>query len=116
MANRLNHDDYTIAWIAALVVKAEAAMGMLDKSHFASERGDDYIYTRGGINGRNVVVATRLTGQNYGMGAAVALVNQVKLREHLLRAMSGCRRGSTRSISGCATYISETSWCACPIK
>ena len=116
MANRLNHDDYTIAWIAALVVKAEAAMGMLDKSHFASERGDDYIYTRGGINGRNVVVATRLTGQNYGMGAAVALVNQVKLREHLLRAMSGCRRRSTRSMSGCATYISETSWCACPTK
>jgi nucleoside phosphorylase len=43
-------------------------------------RGDDYIYMGGEINGHNVVVATWPTGQNYGVGAAAALVNQVKAR------------------------------------
>ena len=83
MASRLNHDDYTIAWIAVLPIEAEAALGMLDKKHqghFAYEPGDDYNYMGGGINGHNVAVAPRPTGQNYGMGAAVALVNQVKTR------------------------------------
>lgn len=33
MAAHLNHDDYTIAWIAVLPIEAEAALGMLDKEH-----------------------------------------------------------------------------------
>ena len=83
MADYLIHDDYTIAWIAVLPIEAEAALGMLDKQHqgqFESVRGDDYIYIGGEINGHNVVVATWPAGQNYGVGAAAALVNQVKAR------------------------------------
>lgn len=83
MGHILNHDDYTIAWLAVLPIEAEAALGMLDKRHdgqFESVRGDDYIYVGGEINGHNVVVATWPAGQNYGVGAAAALVNQVKAR------------------------------------
>jgi nucleoside phosphorylase len=83
MADHLIHDDYTIAWIAVLPIEAEAALGMLDKQHqgqFESVRGDDYIYIGGEINGHNVVVATWPAGQNYGVGATAALVNQVKAR------------------------------------
>jgi nucleoside phosphorylase len=83
MGRILNHDDYTIAWLAVLPIEAEAALGMLDKQHngqFESVRGDDYIYVGGEINGHNVVVATWPAGQNYGVGAAAALVNQVKAR------------------------------------
>jgi len=83
MAARLNHDDYTVAWIAVLPIEAKAALGMLDKKHqghFESVRGDDYIYIGGEINGHNVVVATWPAGQNYGVGAAAALVNQVRTR------------------------------------
>jgi hypothetical protein len=56
---------------------------MLDKQHygeFESVRGDDYIYVGGEINGHNVVVVIWPAGQNYGVGAAAALVNQVKTR------------------------------------
>jgi nucleoside phosphorylase len=83
MGRILNYDDYTIAWLAVLPIEAEAALGMLDKKHegqFESVRGDDYIYVGGEINGHNVVVATWPAGQNYGVGAAAALVNQVKAR------------------------------------
>jgi nucleoside phosphorylase len=83
MGHILNYDDYTIAWLAVLPVEAEAALGMLDKRHegqFESVRGDDYIYVGGEINGHNVVVATWPAGQTYGVGAATALVNQVKAR------------------------------------
>jgi nucleoside phosphorylase len=79
----LNHDDYTIAWLAVLPIEAEAALGILDKQHdgqFESVRGDDYIYIGGEINGHKIVVATWPTGQNYGVGAAAALANQVKAR------------------------------------
>ena len=83
MGDRLNHDDYTVAWIAFLSIEAEAALGILDKQHhhqFKSVRGDDYIYIGGEINGHNVVVATWPAGQNYGVGAAAALISQVKAR------------------------------------
>jgi nucleoside phosphorylase len=83
MGDHLNHDDYAVAWIAVLPIEAEAALGMLDKRHhcqFESVRGDDYIYVGGEINGHNVVVATWPPGQNYGVGAAAALVSQVKAR------------------------------------
>lgn len=83
MGRTLSYDDYTIAWIAALPIEAEAALGVLDKEHdghFETVRGDDYIYIGGEINGHNVVVATWPTGQNYGVGSAAALVNQVKAR------------------------------------
>ena len=83
MKDHLNHDDYTVAWIAVLPIEAEAALGMLDKRHngqFESVRSDDYIYIGGEINGHNIVVATWPTGQNYGVCLAATLVNQVKAR------------------------------------
>jgi nucleoside phosphorylase len=83
MGSTLNFEDYTVAWIAVLPVEAQAALGMLDskhEGHFESVRGDDYIYIGGSINGHNVVIATWPEGQNYGVGSAAALVNQVKSR------------------------------------
>jgi nucleoside phosphorylase len=83
MGRNLDYEDYSIAWLAVLPIEAEAALGMLDKQHqgrFESVRGDDYIYIGGEINGHNVVVATWPAGQNYGVGSAAALVNQVKAR------------------------------------
>ena len=75
----LKFEDYTVAWVAILLVEEEAALGMLDKQHtgsFESIRGDDYIYIGGGINRHNVVAARWPEGQNYGVGSATALVNQ----------------------------------------
>jgi nucleoside phosphorylase len=83
MSPALNFEDYTIGWIAVLPIEAEAALGMLDNEHdgyFESVRGDDYLYTGGDINGHNVVIATWPAGQNYGVGSAAALVNQLKSR------------------------------------
>ena len=83
MGNILNFDEYNIAWIAILPIEAEAALGILDTQHdgqFETARGDDYIYIGGEINRHKVVVATLPAGQNYGPGAAAALVNQVKAR------------------------------------
>lgn len=83
MNSVLNFEDYTVAWIAVLPVEANAALAILDKQHrgqFESVRGDDYIYIGGEINRHNVVVATWPEGQNYGVGSASALVNQVKAR------------------------------------
>ncbi|KIM95503.1 hypothetical protein OIDMADRAFT_34247 [Oidiodendron maius Zn] len=81
MANILNFDEYNVAWIAVLLIEAEAALGMLDTQHdgqFETACGDNYIYIGGEINMHKVVVATLPAGQNYGPGAAAALVNQVK--------------------------------------
>jgi hypothetical protein len=47
---------------------------------FVTVPGDDYIYIGREINRHNVVIATLPEGQNYGVGAAAALVNQVKAR------------------------------------
>jgi nucleoside phosphorylase len=83
MGVNLKFEDYTVAWIAVLPIEAEAALGMLDKRHerqFVTVPGDDYIYIGGEINRHNVVIATLPEGQNYGVGAAAALVNQVKAR------------------------------------
>jgi nucleoside phosphorylase len=83
MSPALNFEDYTVGWIAVLPIEAEAALGMLDHEHdghFESIRGDDYIYIGGDINGHNVVIATWPAGQNYGVGSAAALVNQLKSR------------------------------------
>lgn len=83
MSKILNYEDYSIAWLAVLPIEAEAALGMLDKQHpgrFESVPGDDFIYIGGEINGHNVVIATWPVGQNYGVGSAAALINQVKAR------------------------------------
>jgi hypothetical protein len=59
MGDHLNHDDYAVTWIAVLPIKAEAALGMLDKQHhcqFKLVRGDDYIYIGDEINRHNIIV------------------------------------------------------------
>jgi nucleoside phosphorylase len=85
-ANRtpiLDPRNYQIAWIAPLHIEAEAALLMLDATHegdFYTERGDDYIYFAGAINGHNVIIATFPADQEYGVGSAAALASQVKKR------------------------------------
>lgn len=47
MGRILKFEDYTVAWIAVLLIEAEAALGMLDNVHdgqFETVRGDDYMY------------------------------------------------------------------------
>ncbi|EWG47495.1 hypothetical protein FVEG_16143 [Fusarium verticillioides 7600] len=73
---------YTIAWIAPLEIEAQAALHMLDNRHdgrFPVNRGDDYIFSAGDINGHNVIIATLPTGQEYGTGSAAALASQIKM-------------------------------------
>jgi hypothetical protein len=54
MGHILNFEEYTVAWIAVLPIKAEAALPMLDSQHdgqFETVRGDDYIpYILDGIS------------------------------------------------------------------
>ncbi|KIW22744.1 uncharacterized protein PV07_11010 [Cladophialophora immunda] len=83
MGDRLDYNNYTVAWIGVLPIEAEAALGVLDKRHegrFESLSSDDYIYIGGEINNHNVVIATWPAGQNYGPSSAAALANQVKAR------------------------------------
>lgn len=78
---RLNPLDYRIALIAVLEIEAQAVLHMLDHRHdgeFPLDRGDDYVFHAGDINGRNVVVATYPAGSNYGTGAAASLASQTK--------------------------------------
>ncbi|KAF2999524.1 hypothetical protein E8E14_003256 [Neopestalotiopsis sp. 37M] len=78
---KLNPLDYTIALFAVLGIEAQAALHMLDHRHdgeFSLERGDDYVFYAGDINGRNVIVATFPAGENYGKGSAAALASQTK--------------------------------------
>jgi nucleoside phosphorylase len=77
----LDFEHYTVAWIAPLEIEAQAAWYMLDHEHpgnFSTNRGDDYVYMAGDINGHNVVIATFPAGHNYGVGSAAALASQVK--------------------------------------
>jgi hypothetical protein len=77
----LDFEHYTVAWIAPLEIEAQAAWYMLDHEHvgrFSINRGDDYVYKAGDINGHNVIIATFPTGHDYGVGSAAALASQVK--------------------------------------
>jgi hypothetical protein len=77
----LDFEHYTVAWIAPLEIEAQAAWYMLDhepKGNFKTNRGDDYLYTAGDINGHNVIIATFPADPTYGVGSAAALASQVK--------------------------------------
>jgi hypothetical protein len=77
----LDFEHYTVLWIAPLEIEAQAAWYMLDHEHrgnFTINRGDDYVYTAGDINGHNVIIATFPAGHDYGVGSAAALASQVK--------------------------------------
>jgi nucleoside phosphorylase len=78
---KLNPLDYRIALFAVLEIEAQAALHMLDHRHdgeFSLDRGDDYVFHAGDINGRNVIIATFPAGQNYGTGSAASLASQTK--------------------------------------
>jgi hypothetical protein len=54
---------------------------MLDHEHkgnFTTNRGDDYMYMAGDINGHNVIIAKFPAGHDHGVGSAAALASQVK--------------------------------------
>ncbi|KAF4415744.1 calcium-independent phospholipase A2 [Fusarium acutatum] len=71
---------YTIAWIAPLEIEAQAALHMLDNRHdgrFPVNRGDDYIFLAGDINGHNIVIATLPADEEHGTGSAAALASQI---------------------------------------
>ncbi|KAF5558268.1 calcium-independent phospholipase A2 [Fusarium napiforme] len=73
---------YNIVWIAPLEIEAQAALHMLDNLHdgrFPVNRGDDYIFSAGDINGHNIIIATLPAGQEYGTGSAAALASQIKM-------------------------------------
>lgn len=77
----LNHDLYTVAWIAPLEIELRAALLMLDKrdlGEFPMTPGDEYYYYGGTMCGHNVVIATLPAGQEYGTGSAAALASHVK--------------------------------------
>jgi nucleoside phosphorylase len=79
----LDPEHYTVAWIAPLEIEVQAAWYMLDHEHqgnFSTNRGDDYVYIAGDINGHNVIIATFPAGRDYGVGSAAALASQMKKR------------------------------------
>lgn len=78
MENRkLNHDDYTVAWICPLLVEQIAAMKMLDKEHdrLPQPPQDSNAYTLGEINGHNVIIASLPTPGN---SPTAAVITQIK--------------------------------------
>lgn len=78
---KLDPFKYEIALFAVLEIEAQAALRMLDHKHegeFSLTRGNDYYFHAGDIKGRNVIIATFPTGQNYGTGSAASLASQTK--------------------------------------
>jgi len=79
---RLDPNDYTVLWIAPLMVEAKACLGVLDEIHqgyFEIHGGQDYIFSGGKLNGHNIILATFPIGQNYGTVSAAALLNQARM-------------------------------------
>ncbi|KAF6812302.1 hypothetical protein CMUS01_13093 [Colletotrichum musicola] len=77
----LDHNIYTVAWIAPLEIELRAALLMLDERHwgqFPITRGDEYYFYAGIMCGHHVVIATFPAGQEYGTGSAAALASHVK--------------------------------------
>jgi nucleoside phosphorylase len=78
---KLSFKDYSIAWIAPLLIEQLAAMSMLDKQHegnFPADPGDFYQYISGEINGHNILIASFPPGTQYGGSSAAALAAQVR--------------------------------------
>lgn len=76
----LQYEDYTVGWICALPVEAEAALYMLDIRHygvFPSIHSDDNQYTPGEIAGHKVVIAC-LPKKSVGTVNAAYLVSQMR--------------------------------------
>jgi len=76
-ANKLTHDDYTVAWIAPMEVESIAARLMLDKKEekLAQSPVDHNVYTLGSINGHNVVIASL---PSTGNTSAATVITQLR--------------------------------------
>jgi len=92
-ANKLTHDDYTVAWIAPLEVESIAARLMLDTKHekLPQSSVDHNVYTLGSINGHNVVIASLpVTGNTSAATVVTQLRNTFKkIRFGLLVGIGG---------------------------
>jgi len=76
----LQYEDYTVGWICALPVEAEAALYMLDTRHpgvFPFMKGDDNQYIAGEIAGHRVVIAC-LPKKSVGNVSAATLISQMR--------------------------------------
>ena len=60
----MTHEDYTVAWICALLLEAAASKAILDKTHpqLSQPAGDNNAYTLGEISGHNIVMACLPSG------------------------------------------------------
>jgi nucleoside phosphorylase len=71
----LQYADYTVMWICALPVEAEAALYMLDARHygaFPGMKGDDNQYTPGEIAGHKVVITCPAKGSTVSAAKLVS--------------------------------------------
>ncbi|CEN61884.1 hypothetical protein ASPCAL08532 [Aspergillus calidoustus] len=77
-SKRLNHSDYTVAWICALPLELAAAKTMLEETHapLSARPSDHNSYTLGRVSGHNIVVACLPSGV-YGTISAAAVVSQM---------------------------------------
>ena len=90
---RLNHDDYTVAWICPLVVEQVAALEMLDEEHqrLPQPEHDHNSYDLGSIYGHNVVIAQLPMAGNCFAASVVAQMRNTypRLRFGLLVGIGG---------------------------
>lgn len=90
---RLNHDDYTVAWICPLVVEQVAALEMLDEEHqrLPQPEQDHNSYDLGSIYGHNVVIAQLPMAGNCFAATVVAQMRNTypRLRFGLLVGIGG---------------------------
>jgi hypothetical protein len=85
--SRLQHNDYTIAWICALSIEMAAAQAMLDEVHRAlpTSADDSNTYTLGRIAQHNVVIAC-LPAEQYGTNNATNVMTNMKRTFPRIRA------------------------------
>jgi nucleoside phosphorylase len=76
----LQHENYTIGWICAIPVEAQAARMMLDEQHigvFPLPPGEENVYEAGRIGRHNVVIAC-LPEHKTGNFSAAGLITQMR--------------------------------------
>ncbi|KAG9660854.1 ankyrin repeat protein, partial [Aureobasidium melanogenum] len=90
---KLNHDDYTVAWICPLEVEQVAALEMLDEEHqrLPQPENDHNAYNLGSVSNHNVVIAGLPTTGNCSAATVVAQMRNTypRLRFGLLVGIGG---------------------------
>ncbi|KAI4781565.1 ankyrin repeat protein [Aureobasidium sp. EXF-3400] len=90
---KLNHDDYTVAWICPLEVEQVAALEMLDEEHqrLPQPENDHNAYNLGSVFNHNVVIAGLPTTGNCSAATVVAQMRNTypRLRFGLLVGIGG---------------------------